>query len=319
MIEREDFRQHDAFAPGLDERAQRDAEQRHDDRDGEPQRDRDEGRPAPDAEPEWRRTQSLAAYRDVALRLLQQLPLHEHQRRGDRHDGHDDDRHELVGRHAELVGELVEIGRQHQHVLRIAQHQRQAEQFEAEEEDQHAREHDGGEHHRQADVDGDPQRMGAHRARRLFDVAAEPAQRGGRVEIDVRHMGEPGDRDQRWQRIEVPRHETEQALRECGKDADWTERHHVAEGQHDRRDENRNQDHGFEPVAARHVGARDQEGEAGAERHRDHRHAGCQQQRVAERRPELRIAEHERVGAKAQLRGRLEERPGEKALIENQR
>ncbi len=199
VIEREHLRQHNAFAPGLDERAQRDAEERHDDGDREPQRDRDEGRPAPDAELERRGAQSLAAHRDVALRLLQQLPLHEHERRRDRDDGHDHDRHELIGRHAELVGELVEIGREHQHVLRIAQHERQAEQLEAEEEHQHAGEQDRGQHHRQADVDRDPQRIGADRARRLLDVAAEPAQRRRGVEIDVRHMGEPGDRDQRGQ------------------------------------------------------------------------------------------------------------------------
>jgi len=28
-------------------------------------------------------------------------------------------------------------------------------------------------------------------ARRLLHVAAEPAQRGGRIEIDMRHMSEP--------------------------------------------------------------------------------------------------------------------------------
>ena len=76
---------------------------------------------------------------DVALRVPQQAALQIDQRRRDGDDDDHDHGHQLVGRHAELVGELVEIGREHQHALRIAEHQRQAEQFEAEEEHQRRR------------------------------------------------------------------------------------------------------------------------------------------------------------------------------------
>ena len=138
--------------------------------------------------------QSLAAHRDVALRLPQQHALHEHERRGHRDDDDHDHRHELIGRHAELVGELEQVGREHQHALRIAEHQRQAEQLEAEEEHQHAGKQDGRQNHRQADVDRDLPRIGADDARGFLEIAAEAAQRRRGVEIDVRHMGEAGDR-----------------------------------------------------------------------------------------------------------------------------
>ena len=59
-----------------------------------------------------------------------------------RHDHDHDHRHQLIARRAEFVGQLVEIGGEHQALRRIAQHQRQTEQLEAEEENQHAGECD---------------------------------------------------------------------------------------------------------------------------------------------------------------------------------
>ena len=164
------------------------------------------------AEPERRLLEPLAAHRDVALRLAQQPPLQEHERRRHGDDRHHHHRHQLIGRHAELVGELVEVGREHQQALRVAEHERQAEQFEAEEEHQHAGEQDRRQHHRQAHVDRDLQRVGAGDARGLLEVGAEPAQRRRRVEVDVRHVGQAGDDDERGERVEVPRHEADQRL-----------------------------------------------------------------------------------------------------------
>ena len=120
-----------------------------------------------------RRAEALGAHRDMALRLLQQLTLHGDQRHGDRDDDDGHHRHELIRRHRQLVGELEEIGREHEHVLRIAEHERQAEQLETEKEHQHAGKQDGGRRHRQTDVDRHPQRIRAGRARRLLEVAAE--------------------------------------------------------------------------------------------------------------------------------------------------
>ena len=179
-----------------------------------------------------------------SVRLAQQQALHEDQWRGDRNDHDDDHGHEVVGRHAELVGELVEIGREHQHVLRVAQHQRQAEQFEAEEEHQHAGEQNRRQDHRQADIDRDLERIGAGNARGFLQIGAKPAQRGGAVKIDVRHMGEAGDHDQREQRIQIPRHEAEHVLGQSRKNADRADGDDVAEGDHHRRDENRDQQQG---------------------------------------------------------------------------
>ena len=47
------------------------------------------------AEPQRRGAQPLAADRDVALGLLQKLPLHEDERHRDRHDDDDHHGHEL--------------------------------------------------------------------------------------------------------------------------------------------------------------------------------------------------------------------------------
>ena len=139
------------------------------------QHDRDEAGQRQHAEPQRPGLQPLAAHRDIALRLPQQQPLHEDKRRGDGDDHHHDHGHELIGRHAELVGELVEIGREHQHALRIAEHQRQAEQFEAEEEHQHAGKQDRRQHHRQADVDTRPEAdWRRRRARPPRDRCARP-------------------------------------------------------------------------------------------------------------------------------------------------
>ena len=93
-------------------------------------------RHAPSGSAVWRAR--LALHRDELVGALQQPALQQHQRQRDRDDAHRDRRHQVIRRHAELVGELVQIGREHQVAFRIAEHQRQAEHFEAEEEHQHA-------------------------------------------------------------------------------------------------------------------------------------------------------------------------------------
>jgi hypothetical protein len=70
-------------------------------------------------QPERLGLQAFAANRDITLRLTQQQTLHENQRRGDGNDRNDDDSHQLVRRDAELVGELVEVCGQDEHVLRV--------------------------------------------------------------------------------------------------------------------------------------------------------------------------------------------------------
>ena len=96
MIERQHVEQLHAFAPGHDERTQRDAEDRHDHRHKEPENDSGKGNPAPAMQGERLRLQALAAHRDIALRLAQQHALHEHQRCGDRDDRNHDHGHQLI-------------------------------------------------------------------------------------------------------------------------------------------------------------------------------------------------------------------------------
>ncbi len=253
------------------------------------------------------------------MRLLQQPPLHEDERRRHRDDRDHHYRHELVGRHAELVGEFEQIGREHQQALRVAQHQRQPEQLEAQKEHQHAREQDRRQHHRQAHTGGDAPGIGAHGARRLLDIAAETAQRRGGVEINMRHMGQPGDHNQRSEGIEIPRHHADEAPVSYTENAVYKRQHHVAERQHHRGHEDRDQDHRLEPLPARQVGAHHQEGERGAERHRDRGHAGGEQHGGAESVPEIGVGEDEPVGVQAEPRIGLKERRGEDALVEHQR
>ena len=108
--------------------------------------------PAPAAERQRPLAAGLALDRDELAGVLQQVALQHHQREGHRDDAHRHRRHQVVRRRAELVGELVQVGGEHQVALRIAEHQRQAEDLEAEEEHQHAREEQRRRDHRQAHV-----------------------------------------------------------------------------------------------------------------------------------------------------------------------
>ena len=95
----------------------------------------------------------------------------------------------MVGGGAELVGQLIEIGRQHHVALGVAQHQHQTENLQTEEEEQHAGVKDGRPHHRQTHRGHHLQRRGADGARRLFHVGTDAAQRRRDIKIGVRHVG----------------------------------------------------------------------------------------------------------------------------------
>jgi hypothetical protein len=129
---------------------------------------------------------------------------------------------------------------------------------------------------------------------------------------------ETGDRDQRGQRIEIPRHHPECRFRQDGEDSDRAERHHVAERNDHGRHEDGHQDERLEQAAGRHVGAHHQKGQHGAERHGDDRHAGGDRGRGEAGSPEILLAQHELIGVEPELGARLEEGLIEEALIEDQ-
>ena len=241
-----------------------------------------------------------AAHGDVALGHAQQMTLKEDQRQrhqGDRHHHHG---HELIRRRAQDIRQLEQIGGQHQHVGGIADDERQPEQLESEEEDQHAAVDQRRPDQRQADGQRDAPWRGAQDARLLFQLEVELAQRSRRKQIDVRHMGEARDDDQAGQRVQIPGHETDQALDRQRREADRADGNHIAERDHDRRQHDRHQQRRLDQALRRQVGAHDQESEQPAERHRDRGHAGGEHDRGHKGAREVGFGENKRVGFKAQ-------------------
>ena len=203
--------------------------------------------------------------------------------------------------------------------FRVAEHQRQTEQFEAEEEHQHARIQQGRHRHRQADMQRHLQRVGADHARGFFHIGTETLQRRRRIQIDVRHVRQAGDDRDAGQRIDIPRHGADQVLCPQRVETDRSHRDDVAEREHHRRNEDRDQHQHFDHALSGQVGAGQQEGECRTQRQRDDHHAECDHHRVAQRRPEIGVIENERVRVEAEMLDRIEERRVEKALPEDQR
>src|SRR5664280_1941064 len=170
----------------------------------------------------------LALDGDVLAGVAQQEALQHHQRKRHGDDADRDRRHEVIGRRAELVGELEEIGREDEVAFRVAEHQRQAEDLEAEEEHEHAREEEGRRHHGQADVARDLERRRAGHAGGFFHVRAQALQRRRRIEVDVRYVRQAGDHGDAGERIDVPRHAADQLLRPHRIETDRAGRHDIA-------------------------------------------------------------------------------------------
>ena len=111
VVEGEHVGELDALAPLLDESAQRDAGNRHDDGEDEPQGDDRQREPFPAAQRQELLPRRLALDRNVLARCLQEPALQQNQREGHRDDAHRDRGHQMVGRRAELVGQLEEVCR----------------------------------------------------------------------------------------------------------------------------------------------------------------------------------------------------------------
>ena len=102
--------------------------------------------------------------------------------------------------------------------------------------------------------------------------------------------------------IEVPRHEADQPLDGQRREPDRADGDDVAEGEHDRRQHDRHQQRRLDQAFRRQIGAHHQEGEHGAERHRDRGHAGGERERVEKGAREVGLTENELVGGEAQPR-----------------
>ena len=124
VIEREHIEEVDAQAPTRNKRAQYKPHHRQHHCAGEPTGDQQKSRPAPGPQRNQIGPHTFAAHRDEALRGPQQQTLDKDQRQGHGNDHHHHHRHQLIGRHTQLVGEFIKIGRQHQQALRIAKDQR---------------------------------------------------------------------------------------------------------------------------------------------------------------------------------------------------
>jgi ABC-type spermidine/putrescine transport system permease subunit II len=174
-------------------------------------------------------------------------------------------------------------------------------------------------HHGQADVQRHAQGAGAADARGFFHVRAQVAQGRGRIQKHMRHMGQPGNQRNAGHRIDIPRRFTQQRAQPDGEKPHRPHRHHIAKGQHHRRDKHRHQHRQLDPALARQIGARQQEGQRAAQRHRNHQHAKGDHHRVAKRLVKIRVVKHKAVGVQPQRRGRHEERRVQQALVDNQR
>ncbi len=290
-----------------------------DDREEEPRRHDGERDPLPAAERQKLLPRRLALDRHVLARGLEQPALQQHQRKGHRDDAHRNRRHEVIGGRAELVGQLVQVGRQHEVALGIAEDQRQAEELEAQKEHQHRGVEQGGHGHRQADVERDAQRIGADHARRFLDVGAEALQRRRRIQVDVRHVGQAGDDRNAGQRIDVPRNVAEEVLGPQRIESDRPHGHDVAESEHHRRDEHRHEHQHLDDALAGQIGAGQEERERCAERQRDEHHPRGDDDRIEKRVPEVGVVEDEPIGVEAEVARRVEKRGVEEALPEDQR
>jgi hypothetical protein len=119
IIERERFGEH-AEAPIGDESAKRDAGERHDHAHEQPEAEQPDGEPFPLAERQLANAAGLAFDRRVLARVLQQLALQQDERKRHRHDADRNCGHQVIRRRPELVGELIEVRRQHEMPLGIA-------------------------------------------------------------------------------------------------------------------------------------------------------------------------------------------------------
>ena len=220
---------------------------RQDDGEDQPAGQQRKRQPLPAAQRHGLAARALALDRHILVGGLEQPALYHHQRHGHHHQADGDGGHQVVRRRTELVGQLVQIGRQHQVAFRIAQHQHQAEHFEAEEEHQHAgirqRRHD----HRQRHIQHHLDRRGAGHAGRFLDVRTQAFQRRRGIQVDVRHVRQAGDDDDAGEGIDIPGHEAEQLLGPDRVKAHRPHRHHVAKAHHHRRDEDRHQQHAARP------------------------------------------------------------------------
>jgi hypothetical protein len=132
------------------------------------------------------------------------------------------------------IRQLEHIGRQHKHIGRIPDDQGQAEQLEAQEEDQNAAVNECWPDERKADRQRNLPRPGTCYTSLVFELGIEPAQRGRRKKVHMRHMGQARDDDQAGHGIEVPRHEADEIPERQRREADRTDRNDIAECDHDR-------------------------------------------------------------------------------------
>src|SRR6516165_6042859 len=96
--------------------------------------------------------------------------------------------------------------------------------------------------------------------------------------------------------MEVPSLEAGSSFEPGRENARWSDREDVPEREHQRRDNDRNQNHRLEPSSSRQIGADHEESENGAERDGDQRHAGAEQEGRSDSDGEILVAKHGPVG-----------------------
>src|SRR5690606_20618636 len=189
-IQRKHVHQRHPNAPVGHKGTQHHADNRHDHGKEQPQCNQGGGSPAPAAQ--WQRASlgSLALDGYKAVGGTHQTALQHHQRNGHGDQNYGNRGHQVIGRDAQLVGQLVQVGGQDQVALGITQHQNQTKHFQAQEKQQYAGIENGRANHGQADRAHYLPRAGTGTTGGFFHVRSHAAQGGGNVQVGVWNVGQ---------------------------------------------------------------------------------------------------------------------------------
>ena len=301
-----------------DRRAHEDAAEDRDDRQEGKGEDEEKGRPAPGAEIERRGTAGLAAHGDETAGPLHQEPLQPDQERDHDQKDHGGGTDDTVFRaHGGIDACIVEKGRDRLNAGRAAKQKRNCQHLDADDEIEDGRIDDRGTDHRNGDREQRPERAGTGGTGGILQQRIGLGYGGEAHEIGERRLAEAGDDAHSSNGVKIPGRAAEIGFGRQRHKAGWAVHGEPAEGDDEIRDEERPDEDFAEPLAARKIGAPDEN------RHDRPKHLGDKHrqrpeiQRVDEDAGHARFAEQAGEIAKRHDCGIVVERLVEEGLEDN--